>query len=416
MASRRYRWTVVGMLWFVCLFNYADRQAIFSVFPKLKEQMDLSDVQLGVVGSAFMWAYAAALPFAGIIADRVNRKFLILGGLLFWSLITLATGMATEFWHLVLFRSLEGLGEAFYFPASMSMIADYHSKATRSRAMGLHQSSVYAGTVLGGVVAGYFGDKDQWRYGFYLFGALGTLLAVVLVIVLREPARETVHSGEDRPSWDVFQGIGEVIRTPMALVLTAVFVGANFVAVIFLTWMPSYLNKQFSMSLTMSGLNATLWLQASSVVGVLFGGWFADMWSRTMPGGRPLVQAIGLFAGAPLIAITGWTLDVPTLVVAMAGFGFCKGMYDANIWASLYDSVPPRRRATAQGLMNAIGWLGAAAAPIAFALASKQYGMGPCMSATSLIYVLFGTLLVIGTLAFVRRNRTAILASPDSVQ
>src|SRR5262249_26358509 len=150
------------MLWFVCLFNYADRQAIFSVFPRLKEQMDLNDVELGVVGSAFIWAYAAALPFAGVVADRVNRKHLILGGLVFWSAITLATGLATEYWHLVVFRSLEGLGEAFYFPASTSMIADYHGKESRSRAMGLHQSSVYAGTVLGGALAGYFGEWYGW--------------------------------------------------------------------------------------------------------------------------------------------------------------------------------------------------------------------------------------------------------------
>ena len=410
-VSRRYRWAVVGMLWLVCLFNYADRQAIFSVFPVLKKEMALSDVQLGIVGSAFIWAYAAALPFAGVIADRVNRKFLILGGLLFWSIVTLATGLATEYWHLVLFRALEGLGEAFYFPASMSLIADYHGKQTRSRAMGLHQSSVYAGTVLGGVVAGFCGERFGWQSGFYIFGTLGIVLAIVLVFFLREPVRETAQAPDARPSWDVFAGVGEVVRIPMALVLAAVFVGANFVAVIFLAWMPSYLNRTFGMSLTMSGLNATFWLQAASVVGVLFGGWLADLWSRRIAGGRPLVQAIGLFMGAPLIALTGWTLDVPTLVVAMAGFGFCKGMYDANIWASLYDVVPAKRRATAQGLMNAIGWLGAGAGPIVIGAVSARYGMGTCLSATSLIYVLFGTLLVIGTLVFVHGSRVGPLAS-----
>jgi len=396
------------MLWLVCLFNYADRQAIFSVFPVLKLKMELSDVQLGIVGSAFIWAYAAALPFAGVVADRVNRKFLILGGLLFWSLITLATGLATEYWHLVLFRALEGLGEAFYFPASMSLIADYHGKETRSRAMGLHQSSVYAGTVLGGVVAGFCGERFGWQSGFYLFGSLGFVLAIVLVFFLREPVRETAQAPDARSNWDVFAGIGEVVRIPMALVLAAVFVGANFVAVIFLTWMPSYLNRTFGMSLTMSGLQATFWLQAASVLGVLVGGWLGDQWSRSIAGGRPLVQAFGLFMGAPLIALTGWTLHVPTLVVAMAGFGFCKGMYDANIWASLYDVVPARRRATAQGLMNAIGWLGAGGGPIVIGAVSARYGMGTCLSATSLIYVLFGTLLVIGTLAFLRHNASRL--------
>src|SRR5215470_8897610 len=356
-----YPWAVVGMLWLVCMFNYADRQAIFSVFPRLKAEMDLSDVQLGVIGGAFMWLYAAALPFAGIVADRVNRKALILGGLLFWSAVTLATGWATEYWHLVLFRALEGLGEAFYYPASMSLLSDYHGKATRSRAMGLHQSSVYVGTVLGGGVAGYCADYYGWRSGFYLFGGLGVALAAVLLFCLREPTRGAADGpAEGIPPVapegsiaDALRGIGEVARVPMALVLTAVFVGANFVAAIFLTWMPSYLNRAFGMSLTLAGLNATFWLQAASVAGVLCGGWLADRWARRR-GGRPLVQVVGLLAGAPVVFLTGWARDVEVLVVALAGFGFFKGLYDANIWASLYDVVPARRRATAQGLMNAV--------------------------------------------------------------
>src|SRR5262249_33588206 len=144
----------------------------------------------------------------------------------------------------------------------------------------------------------------------------------------------------------------------------AVFAGANFVAAIFLVWMPKYLNKQFDMSLSMAGLNATLWLQAASFVGVLLGGSLADRWAKRWAGGRMAVQAIGLFLGAPLIFLTGWTRDVPVLVVAMAGFGFFKGLYDANIWAALFDFVRPERRASAQGFMNAIGWLGGAPAPI----------------------------------------------------
>ena len=107
------------MLWFVCFFNYADRQAIFSVFELLKSEMHLSDVQLGLVGASFMWVYAAVGPIAGLIGDRINRKALIIGGLVFWSLITIATALSTQYSHLVLFRALEGFGEAFYFPASM---------------------------------------------------------------------------------------------------------------------------------------------------------------------------------------------------------------------------------------------------------------------------------------------------------
>src|SRR5262245_59803802 len=184
-----YRWWVVFMLWFVCFFNYADRQAIFSVFPLLENELGLSKIEIGVVGSAFMWVYAAAAPFAGFTGDSRNRKALILGGFSFWSLITVATGLATRFWHLVTFRALEGFGEAFYFPASMSLLSDYHGRRTRSRALGFHQSSVYIGTIGGGALGGYFGQYYGWRSGFYVFGAAGLELSLVLLGFLREPVR-----------------------------------------------------------------------------------------------------------------------------------------------------------------------------------------------------------------------------------
>ena len=163
------------MLWFVCFFNYADRQAIFSVFPLLQKEMGLSDVQLGIIGSSFMWVYAAAGPFAGWVGDRLSRKTVVLGGLIAWSLVTIATALSTEYWHLVTFRGLEGLGEAFYFPASMALISAFHSSDTRSRAMSFHQSSVYAGTIAGGTFAGLLGQYYGWRSGFYVFGIAGTI-------------------------------------------------------------------------------------------------------------------------------------------------------------------------------------------------------------------------------------------------
>src|SRR5437870_1634719 len=252
------------MLWFVCFFNYADRQAIFSVFELLKSEMHLSDVQLGIVGASFMWVYAAVGPIAGLVGDRINRKALIIGGLGFWSLITIATALSTKYSHLVLFRALEGLGESFYFPASMSMLSDYHGARTRSRAMSIHQSSVYAGTIAGGSVAGVLGQHYGWRSSFYLFGSLGMLLGLLLLLLLREPARtqSTERSlqapglsggrGESeaadrsqqpnvaceveqsfigrigRVVKDGLRVIAELFANPMVRILTGVFVGANF--------------------------------------------------------------------------------------------------------------------------------------------------------------------------------------------
>jgi len=320
---------------------------------------------------------------------------LILGGLIFWSLITLATGFSTRYVHLVIFRAFEGLGEAFYFPASMALIAQYHTSATRSRAMSLHQSSVYAGTILGGAAAGYFAQYYGWRMGFYLFGALGVFLAIILQFTLREPTSGAAASAEafpDRDSLDPsfthqsrFADFRDFFSNPLALLLTLAFVGANFVAVVFLTWTPTFLHDKFAMNLGAAGLNATAWVQIASVLGVLTGGAIADQVTRRMHAGRRLTQAVGLLLCVPFIALFGLTRSIPVLVLAMTGFGFFKGIYDANIWAALYDVVPARRRAFSVGMMNSIGWLGAGTAPVLIAAGASRWGMGPCISATCLI-------------------------------
>src|ERR1700761_8398470 len=185
MPSPGYKWLVVALLWFVCLFNYADRQAIFAVFPPIKQQLRLTDLELGVAGSAFMWMYALFGPPAGWLCDRFSRKHLVLGGLIAWSVVTGLTAACHTFAQLVLCRAFSGLGEAVYIPASMSLIADYHGADTRSRAMAAHQSSVYVGTIAGGAVSGFVGQFYGWRWSFLVFAAGGLLVGVVVGKFLR---------------------------------------------------------------------------------------------------------------------------------------------------------------------------------------------------------------------------------------
>ncbi len=412
-----YKWHVVAMLWFVCFFNYADRQAIFSVFEPIKGEMGLSDAQLGIVGASFMWVYAAAAPLAGLVGDRYKRKTLILGGLIFWSLITVATAFSKNYTHLVICRALEGFGEAFYFPASMALVSDYHGRDTRSRAMAIHQSSVYAGTIAGGSVAGVMADYFGWRSSFYLFGWFGVALGIILFFMLKEPRRGqaeeqtgNAHATLDLKQADLLASIGEILKTPMVRILILVFVGANFVAMIFLTWMPTYLKRQFSMSLSMSGVSATVYLQIASVLGVITGGILADRLAKKHRGGRMMAQALGLFAGVPFIFLTGWTFSIPVLVLALIGFGYFKGMYDANIWASLHDVVRPERRATAVGVMNSIGWLGGGAGAYAIGVAAPVFGMSVCLSANSVVYLCVGLVMVIGVRAYLSGRPVAVPA------
>ena len=412
-----YRWALLGMLWFVCFFNYADRQAIFSVFPLLRGELHLSTLQLGIVGSSFMWMYALFGPLAGWLCDRFSRKGLVLGGLVFWSVVTGATALAHTYTQLVICRALGGLSEAVYFPASMSLIADYHTSRTRSRAMALHQSSVYAGTIAGGAVSGYVAQTHGWRDSFILFGALGCALGLVLWIFIREPRRgqseavlepqalitgQPEHSRESLP-----RQIADLLQRPLVLVLIAVFVGANFVAVVFLAWLPSFLFDKFHMSLAMAGLNGTAYLQVASVLGVISGGFLADRLAKRSPawqrGGRMTTQAIGLMCGVPFLFITGQTRFVPLLLLSLVGFGYFKGLYDANLWASLYDVVPLHRRGTAVGVMNSIGWLGGGMAPIAIGALAQHFGLGTAVSATALVYLAGAALMAYGARAVMRQ-------------
>jgi MFS family permease len=424
--KRNYKWAVVGMLWFVCFFNYADRQAIFSVFPKLKEEFGFNAIELGLIGSAFMWVYAGGASFAGYIADHFSRKHLILGGCVFWSLITVTTGWCSKLWHFVTVRALEGLGETFYFPATMSLVSDYHDKRTRSRAFSLHQSSVYIGTIGGSWLGAWFAEQYGWRFGFYFFGIAGLLLALVLYRFLREPKRgeadreaaalEAPATGYAKPDAGTLtlsagQVLREIFSKPSGILLMLAFLGANFVATIFLTWTPTFLVDKFGFKLTSAGLSGAVFIHLASALSVPIGGYLADRFASRFPGARMAVQAGGLLCGAAFVGFVGLTHDVPTLLVSMSLFGLCKGIYDSNIFASLYDVVEPRARATAAGIMNTVGWGGGALGPLAVGIAT-QYGrhekaidnMSEAIAFGAVIYVVCAVLLLVAAFGFAKRD------------
>lgn len=393
-SGGNYKWFVIAMLWCVCFLNYADRQAIFALFPLLHLRLGLTDVQLALVGSSFMWMYAASGPFAGWVGDRVSRKRLILGGLLLWFCAAVSTVFARGFLDLAILRAFSGLAEAVYFPAAMSLISSYHGPGTRSRAMSAHQSAVYVGTVAGGVIASLVAERFGWQASFLVFAAFGALAGMVLVVFLKEPQRGSMDQTAPEPKMGLRASIGEVLGSAEVLRLIAGFVGANFVAMVFMVWMPSFLFRKFHMSLSMAGANATVYLAAASVLGVFAGGVLGDVTSRKRVGGRMRIQAFGVLAGIPFLFLSGWTISVPLVLVAMIGFGFCKGMYESNLWASLYDVVRPECRASAVGVMNSIGWLGGGLAPLAIAAGSQHFSMSVCLSATSLVYVLVAAMLL----------------------
>ena len=393
------------MLWLVCCFNYADRQAIYSIFPKLKEEFGFDPVQLGLIGSAFAWTYAMGSPLAGFVGDHFSRRRLILGGCFIWSLLTGLTGLCAKFWQFFAVRAVVGGGETVYFPSSLSLMSDYHGPRTRSRALAIHQSGVYVGTILGSWLGAWLAIRFGWRVAFYFFGAAGIALALILARFLRDPRRGADGAGEGAAPADPPPGAGEVLRIvlakPTAWMLMLVFLGANFVATIFLAWTPTFLVEKFDFKLVAAGLSGVVYIHLASAVSSPLGGWLADRLAHKFAGGRILVQAFGLLAGAAFVALTALTARVSTLIIAMTLFGFCKGLYDSNIWASLYDVIEPRARSTATGLGNTIGWAGGALGPVFVGVVTK-YGRHPSQVANmseaiacgAVIYIICGVLLV----------------------
>jgi len=407
-----YKWSVVAMLWGIAFFNYADRQAIFSVFPLLERELGLTAIQLGLLGSSFAWVYGLSAPFAGLIVDRVRRKTAILGGLQAWSAICMATATSRTFRQLFLFRAAEGLGEAFYFPASTSLISDYHGASTRSRALGFHQTAVYLGTIGGGFFAGLIGQHYGWRLSFVVFGGLGVLLGLVLQRLLVEPVRgasDARPAGSAGPADPRQVGFGGFLRlaarTPTFLCLLGAFMCANFVAVVLLTWMPKFLYDRFHLPLAMAGLTATIFVQLASLAGAVCGGWLADVWGRRSARARIGVQTIGVLGGAPFVVLCGLTSSFGLLIVALTLWGFFKGLYDANIFASVFDVVRPEARGTAAGVMNTVGWLaGGGSAPLVIGAISQRGGLGVAIALASLVYLAAGLLLITSMTFFVARD------------
>ncbi len=320
-SSAAYPWLVVGLLWFCGFFNYADRQAVYSVFPLLKSEFHLDNEQLGLLGSAFMLVYAVTSPFSGYTVDLLSRRLLIGLGLAFWSLICAATALSRNFVQLVLFRGAEGLGEAFYFPASMSVLADYHGPRTRSRAMSIHQTSVYLGTAGGAVLAGYLGQHYGWRSPFWALGLTGLAYAVFLGTCLVEPARNQAEGKTDGPEAHrrrrrrtgvrgrrlrarcrkKSSGSSRIPPPPCSWPCSSARISSRRPSS---PGCRSIIFEKFKLDLADSSLISTAWPLAS-LVGALGGGVAADWSARRSAGGRILIQSLGLILAAPFVFFAG---------------------------------------------------------------------------------------------------------------
>ncbi|HYM60838.1 MAG TPA: MFS transporter [Thermoanaerobaculia bacterium] len=392
----RYKWYVVAMLWGIVFFNYADRQALSAVLPLLRGEMHLSPVQEGLLGSAFAWTYGLCSPLAGAIVDRIRRRTAVLAGLNIWSAICAVTAFGPGFNSLLALRAAEGLGETAYFPASVSLISEHHDQRTRSRALGLHQTGVYIGTVGGTTVAAMIALRFGWRSSFLIFGTLGLLLGLVLHFFLREPER---REREGTAQGSLPEALKTIVTTPTALALLLAFICANAVAAVLLFWMPTYVHDHFHQNLTFAGFTASFFAQFGSIAGAIAGGYGADLARRRTPRGRILTQMIGLALGAPFVILAGASQSLTIVIAAFFGWGFFKGMYDANIFASMFEVTRPAIRGSVVGIMNLAAWLlGAGSAPVIIGYIAERASLGYAISSAAMVYLAGSMLLAVAAI------------------
>ena len=364
-----YAWIVVGLLFPVALLNYLDRQ-IFATMQKsiLAGVPDIAtDARFGELMAVFLYVYGIFSPVGGYIADRFNRRWVVIGSLGIWSAITWLTGHAQTYDQLWWARALMGISEACYIPAALALIADFHSGGTRARAVGVHQAGIYAGIILGGM-GGYIADSSYgWRAGFQWFGLAGVLYAVVLLLFLKTPSRPAGEGAVEAPISIGFS-LRQLLGVGAFILLVLYFTLPAMPGWVVKSWMPKLLAETFHLSQGIAGVSATLWVTLASLAGVLIGGVLSDLWLRRSPRGRIYVSALGTALCIPALFGIGYapTLTVAVVFLVLYGIGF--GFFDTNNMPILCQIVSPKLRATGYGLMNMVS-------VIVGGLAVKQVGV-----------------------------------------
>ncbi|MEY2879305.1 MAG: hypothetical protein RLZZ15_1685 [Verrucomicrobiota bacterium] len=352
----RYAWCVVVLLFPVALLNYLDRQMLATMKASMVGDIPTiaNKADWGLVLGCFKWTYAVLSPFAGYVADRFGRRWVIGASLFVWSIVTWWTGHVTTFHELVAARALMGISEAFYIPAALALIADYHVGDTRSRAVGVHQTGIYVGQILGGF-AGYVADSPEhgWRWMFTTCGMIGVIYAIPLIAALRDPVRALENTGGTPvpPQTGVLRGL---LGNRNFLLLVLYFTLPAIAGWVVRDWMPDILREKFGLGQGASGVKAILFVQLASLVGAVLGGTLADRLMRRTPRGRIYASAFGMLLFLPALFSVG---NAGTLAVAIAGlivFGFGWGFFDCNNMPILCQIARPEWRATGYGLMNLV--------------------------------------------------------------
>lgn len=363
-----YPWLVVALLWVVALLNYMDRQMLSTMQGAMK--LDIVELQkaeaFGALMAVFLWIYGIVSPFAGVVADRVSRKKLVVGSLFVWSAVTYLMGYASDFTQLYWLRALMGVSEALYIPSALSLIADWHEGKSRSLAIGIHMTGLYVGQAVGGFGA-TIAATFSWHSTFYWFGIIGIAYSVVLALLLHDKPKavDAVAASPDPATLmkkeSVWRGLSVVLSTWAFWVILIYFAVPSLPGWATKNWLPTLFADNLGLDMAQAGPMSTITIAASSFVGVLLGGVMSDKWVLRNIRGRIYTSAIGLGMTIPALVLLGFGHSVVAVVGAGMLFGIGFGMFDANNMPILCQIISAKYRATAYGVMNMVGVFAGAA-------------------------------------------------------
>lgn len=363
-----YPWLVVALLWVVALLNYMDRQMLSTMQGAMK--LDIVELQkaeaFGALMAVFLWIYGIVSPFAGVVADRVSRKKLVVGSLFVWSAVTYLMGYASDFTQLYWLRALMGVSEALYIPSALSLIADWHEGKSRSLAIGIHMTGLYVGQAVGGFGA-TIAATFSWHSTFYWFGIIGIAYSVVLALLLHDkPKASAAVAASPNPATlmkkeSLWRGLSVVLSTWAFWVILIYFAVPSLPGWATKNWLPTLFADSLGLEMAQAGPMSTITIAASSFVGVLLGGVMSDKWVLRNIRGRIYTSAIGLGMTIPALILLGFGHSVVAVVGAGMLFGIGFGMFDANNMPILCQIISAKYRATAYGVMNMVGVFAGAA-------------------------------------------------------
>ena len=392
-----YKWEVLLLLWMAYLLNQADRQVFNTVLPAIRDALNLTDTSIGLIATIFNLCYAFMVPMGGWVGDKFSRKWVVTIAILFWSVATMFTGLATGVIMLIIMRSVAtGGGEAFWGPANYSLLGQYH-KETRARAMSIHQTAYYIGVILAGWLAGLIADKLGWQYSFIIFGAVGVIWGIIMAIRLKDKKDNNEEAAaKEENKVGILDGFKVVFTTPTALMLTIGFSGLIFVITGFMTWAPAFLQEEFGQNQAAAGFNSMFWTYLAAFVGVLLAGSLSDKFAAKTNKARMLLQAFGLIAGAVFLFIMGGSKTLWVLYLSFAGWGFFRAFFDANTYTILYDVTPARLHSSCSSAMITTGFAVGALAPVILGAMKQSLGsLSATFPVLGIIWVVCGVLMII---------------------